>query len=68
MVLRELPPLIVPPADILYAFGDEQLKHLIGLVNQNGMGAGLSSQGRPHNRTTLFDSKNPSFHKINSRS
>jgi hypothetical protein len=34
MVLRDISPLIVPPAEILHAFGDEQLEHLTGHVNQ----------------------------------
>jgi hypothetical protein len=38
MVLRDISPLIVPPAEILHAFGDEQLEHLTGHVNQKWYG------------------------------
>jgi hypothetical protein len=33
MVLRDISLLIVPPAEILHALGDEQLEHLTGHVN-----------------------------------
>jgi hypothetical protein len=38
MVLRDISPLIVPPAEILHVFGDEQLAHLTGHVNQKWYG------------------------------
>lgn len=38
MVVRDISPLIVPPAEILHAFGAEHLEHLTGHVNQGWFG------------------------------
>lgn len=38
MVSRDISPPIVPPAELLHAFGAEQLEHLMGHVNQNWYG------------------------------
>jgi len=38
IVLRDVTPLIVPPAEILHAFGAKQLEHLMGHLNQKWFG------------------------------
>lgn len=38
MVVRDASPLIVPPAEILYAYGAKTLEHLMGHVNQQWYG------------------------------